>query len=230
MKGETPDRMDSDLRALLDTERSAAPPAAALARVWSRIASGLPPLDPRGGGGTTGRGGIATASRMSLVAAAAFLGGGIVGAGVHAGLQKAPPERIVYVERPAPALSATTLAVADSAPPAKSTATAPLTPPVQTSVHPPPSSSSLAAERTMLDEARGALTSGDAVRALGLLDAHARRFAKPQLGEEREALAIQALVTAGRYDDARARAATFRAAVPNSLFLPSIDASLASIP
>ena len=86
------------------------------------------------------------------------------------------------------------------------------------------------AERLLLDEARGALTSQEPDRALSLLSDHARRFAHPQLGEEREALAIQALVGTGRYDEARARADRFRTSAPNSLFLPAVDATLASIP
>src|ERR1019366_7983048 len=91
-------------------------------------------------------------------------------------------------------------------------------------------SSSLSAERELLDRTRAALTAEDPDRALSLLSDHARRFARPQLGEEREALAIQALANAGRYDEARERGARFRAARPNSLFLPAVDATLASIP
>jgi hypothetical protein len=82
----------------------------------------------------------------------------------------------------------------------------------------------------MLDDARSALATGDAERALSLLEQHARRFSKPQLSEEREALAVQALVILQRYDEARARASRFRASAPNSLFLPAIEVSLASIP
>jgi hypothetical protein len=43
--------------------------------------------------------------------------------------------------------------------------------------------------------------------ALTKLDEHGRRFPRGYLDEEREALAIQALVNVQRYDDARARAA-----------------------
>jgi outer membrane protein assembly factor BamD (BamD/ComL family) len=82
----------------------------------------------------------------------------------------------------------------------------------------------------LLDEARTALSAGNTDQALASTDMHARRFAHPQLGEEREALGIQALVGGGRYDEARARAARFRAMWPNSLFLPAVDASIASIP
>jgi hypothetical protein len=94
----------------------------------------------------------------------------------------------------------------------------------------PSASASLAAERSLLDDARSALAKGDSTRALALTDAHVRRFVHPQLAEEREALAVQALVGDGRYDDARSRAAHFRTTWPSSLFLPAVDASLSSIP
>ena len=81
-----------------------------------------------------------------------------------------------------------------------------------------------------LDEARTALARSDAPRALALTDDHARRFPHAELGEEREAIAIQALVLTSRYDDARSRAARFRASSPNSVFLPAVDESIGSIP
>jgi hypothetical protein len=93
-----------------------------------------------------------------------------------------------------------------------------------------PALSSLRAEREVLDRARSALSGGDATAALALLDRHTTEFPQALLAEEREALAVQALVIGGRYDEARARAARFRAAWPGSLFLPAVEASLASIP
>jgi outer membrane protein assembly factor BamD (BamD/ComL family) len=92
------------------------------------------------------------------------------------------------------------------------------------------SAESLSAERAILDQARSDIASGDAAGALVLLEDHARRFRKPQLSEEREALAIQSLVALAQYDEARARAARFREASPNSLFVPAIETALASIP
>jgi hypothetical protein len=93
-----------------------------------------------------------------------------------------------------------------------------------------PEASSLRAERALLDRARAALAQGDGARAIALTDEHATRFTRPQLREEREAIAIQGLVLEGRYDDARERAKTFRAASPDSLFLPAVTESLGSIP
>ncbi|HEY5260789.1 MAG TPA: hypothetical protein VIJ33_01620, partial [Solirubrobacteraceae bacterium] len=158
------------------------------------------------------------------------------GAGVHATLRRAPDDRVVYVYAPTPASSPAVepavatppLAVPLPASPPPSAHVAVPVPHLGTPPSTPPSS--ILAERLILDEARAALTGGDSPRALALLAEHERRFPQPQLGEEREALAIQALATMGRYDEARARAVRFRASAPNSLFLPAVDATLASIP
>jgi outer membrane protein assembly factor BamD (BamD/ComL family) len=88
----------------------------------------------------------------------------------------------------------------------------------------------LDAERALLDAARVALVSGDTDTALRALDQHSRTFPRPMLGEERDALFVQALVRAGRYDQARARAEAFRRRNPQSLFLTAVDAAIASIP
>lgn len=233
------DPLEPELDALLRSERAALPAAAALERVWTRVASGG--VSSGGGGGGAGPGGGTSAgwvgSHAVGVAIATFVVGGAAGAGLHAVLQPPPPERIVYVERTAPPTP--------TIPPVPSSAPAPAIPLVEASTLPAApvapgahasaqaasssSSSSLAAERALLDDARGALGSGDAARALGLLDDHARRFPRGQLGEEREALAIQALVALGRTDEARARAVRFKAASPNSLFLPAIEGSVGTI-
>jgi hypothetical protein len=153
-----------------------------------------------------------------------------------------PRERIVYVERSVqPPVSSAEHAITLGAGPAAVSKKDPqearddektdaVSPPTTRRPAAPSASASLAAERSLLDDARSALANGDAPRALALTDAHVRRFARPQLAEEREALAVQALVGDGRYDDARSRAAHFRATWPSSLFLPAVDASLASIP
>jgi hypothetical protein len=163
---------------------------------------------------------------------AAFVAGAASGATALSLMPRAAPERIVYVERPAPPMlvveprpasaASTTSAASVAVPPADS-------PPVARSPV-PSASSSLSLERGVLDDARAALSSGDAARALRLSDEHLRRFPKAQLGEEREALAIQSLVALGRYDDARARATRFRATTPHSVLMPAIDATLESIP
>ena len=228
--------LDPELDRLLDAERTAMPAAATIDRVWSRLAIAALPVPGGGGPSAAGPGAGPSAGWLAThavgVATATFVVGGLAGAGLHAVSQKPPPAQIVYVERQSPPV----IPVASSpVPPAAVPSAAPSaipSPPPHDSAHPspPPAASSLAAERAMLDDARGALGSGDAAKALALADEHGRHFPRAQLGEEREAIAIQALVALGRNDEARGRAARFRAATPNSLFLPAIDSSLQSIP
>ncbi len=238
--------LEPELEALLQSERLASPPADALDRVWTRVAISVASGSP--GGRHPGEGAAATTpsaagwlgahARAAVIAA--FVGGGAVGAALVAALRPLPPERVVYVDRQVPETAApasrSPTRVAEPAteakdPPSSSEGPKPeVAPPAARRTAAPSASASLAAERLVLDEARSALSEGDASRALALTETHARRFAHPQLGEEREALAVQALVSGGRYDDARARAARFRATWPSSLFLPAVEASVASIP
>ena len=90
--------------------------------------------------------------------------------------------------------------------------------------------SSLAAERRMLDAARAALVAGDATTGLATLARHAAQFPRGALAEERSALMVDALVAAGRYEEARRRADGFRARYPGSIFAASVDAALKAIP
>jgi hypothetical protein len=215
---------------VLRRDREAMPPDDARARLASRLGVSDPLLaEPRRGDApaNAARGGVHTGSLLAL----AFVVGGAVGVALHAGLASAPEARVVYVERPAPAVpsveppAATTSApnAADSAPPAAA---------IPSSVASPPHArlAQLDAERALLDAARVALVSGDSDTALRELDRHARTYAHPILGEERDALFVQTLVRAGRYDDARIRAEAFRRRAPQSLLLPAVDAAIASIP
>jgi hypothetical protein len=84
----------------------------------------------------------------------------------------------------------------------------------------------LGAERDLLEKARASLGSGDAPGALRQLADHAARFPKGRMGDEREALAIRALVVSGRRDEARARFDRFRERSPRSLLVPAMEAAL----
>ncbi|HVH42991.1 MAG TPA: hypothetical protein VM925_11630, partial [Labilithrix sp.] len=138
-------------------------------------------------------------------------------------------ERIVYVDREAPAPVV----------PAASSAAPALLLPVDTargSAARPAASPSvstpgrLAEERAILDSARVALGRSDGEAALGALAKHEKRFPAGLLAEERDALAVQAFVLVGRYDEARTRGTRFRERYPGSMLLPALDASLGSIP
>lgn len=76
--------------------------------------------------------------------------------------------------------------------------------------------SRLREESALLGEARGALRGGDAAHALALLDAARTRFPDGILGQEREALTIEALARSGQAAAASARARAFLVAYPSS--------------
>ena len=85
-------------------------------------------------------------------------------------------------------------------------------------------------ERVLLDGARAALANGDGPAALAATAAHARKYPDGFLAEEREAIAIQALLLLGRYDEARQREAAFELRYPHSPLLQAVRASIQSIP
>ena len=78
------------------------------------------------------------------------------------------------------------------------------------------SSAGSISEVALLEQARAALRGGRAADALGLTAQHATLYADGALGEEREALAIEALVELSRRSDAAVRWAKFATAYPQS--------------
>ncbi|HTQ06067.1 MAG TPA: hypothetical protein VMI54_19530 [Polyangiaceae bacterium] len=78
-------------------------------------------------------------------------------------------------------------------------------------------SAPVTAEVALLEQARRVLAS-DPNRALALLDEHRVRFPHGALGVEREVLAVDALMHAGRRPEAEARAARLRASAPGNLY------------
>jgi hypothetical protein len=85
-------------------------------------------------------------------------------------------------------------------------------------------------ERVLLDDARVALGRADATAALHATAVHAQRYPQGLLAEEREAIAIQALLLVPRYDEARQREAAFERQHPHSMLLQAVRASVQSIP
>lgn len=155
-------------------------------------------------------------AKVVAVALASLATGGVLGAAGVTLLRPVPvPERVVVekvvvkevrVEVPVPVVEPV----------------APVNPVKR--VEPPSEDGQLAAERVLVEAARVALTRGHADEALTQLGTHERRFRAGRLAEERESLAIQALLSLGKTDEAKARAAKFRAAYPTSLLRPLIDA------
>ena len=84
-------------------------------------------------------------------------------------------------------------------------------------------------EVSYLRRARGALKS-DPARALELANGHPSRFPHGALDQEREIVAIDALVRLGRRGESRARADAFRARYPSSAHLTRLDALVGGSP
>ncbi|WP_437530381.1 RNA polymerase sigma factor [Sorangium sp. So ce726] len=184
-------------------------------------------------------------TRLIMASMALFLGGAGVGAGVvyaglpppaaapamsvRAGVEGAAPER---AERAGAGRAAGELAVADAVvnagPPAAVAiaAAAPSRAPSRKAA--PPSEHDTTEESALLSSAGLALSEGKATEALDVLALHERNYPRSPRVQLREALAIQALVQAGRRADARARAERFRAAFPHAVFLPAIEAAINS--
>jgi hypothetical protein len=224
---------DPELEAVLQQLRAIEPaPAEVRARARSRLLSAAMAAGSGGGAGSV-RAGRALLTGKAGVAVLAFLLGGGAGAALYALMRPPPAPRVVYVERPAaqpesppvapvpaPTAGATPLATASVAP-----ATAASVGPVRAVSR----VSQLAAERTLLDEARADLSAGDASQSLDLLERHRRTFPAPILGEERDALRVEALAKQGRGDEARAAGAAFRRRWPDSLFSSAVDDAIHSL-
>lgn len=82
-----------------------------------------------------------------------------------------------------------------------------------------------AAELDLLQRAQAAFVGKDVAGALVVLAEHARRFPNGRLAEEREAIRVQSLASAGRVDEARRAADAFAARFPRSVLLPRLKKS-----
>jgi RNA polymerase sigma-70 factor (ECF subfamily) len=211
--------IDEDLAALLSSERRRPdPPDAMKQRVRSALRASPSKVPARA---------WSVAKPAALVLAGVIAGGGV---GAYLGARAVPP-KVIYVDAPAPQPSIPAPPTPVSAPPAPLGSAPPIAPPpsirkLPTAQPAPDPEASLRSERILLDRAHAALARGDYAAALEAVALHERTFPSGRLAEEREYAAIRALRGAGRVDEASARAARFRQAFPNSLFLPAIDAAL----
>jgi hypothetical protein len=89
---------------------------------------------------------------------------------------------------------------------------------------------SYAAELGLLQKAHLAYANGTYSAALVLVAEHARRFPNGRLAEEREALRVRSLASAGRADAARRAVAAFAARFPRSVLLPRLQQSVSGAP
>lgn len=127
-------------------------------------------------------------------------------------LRPSSVERVIIVER---AEEAAELPPALPPPPR-----APTVAPKKTA----PAVDTLGKERVVLDVARSAVSAKNWSQALAAVASHEAQFPAGQLVEERETLAIQALVGAGRKDEARRRVASFVSRFADSPVRASLEA------
>lgn len=92
------------------------------------------------------------------------------------------------------------------------------------------SSRGLAAERALLDVARSALARGEAGEALAAASRHARDYPDGALVEEREAIAVKALVALGRKEEARTRVRLLEQRFPGGLSVRAAKAAVEGAP
>lgn len=246
----TPDieALDGDVLALLVHAKpipalDAGKKAALLADVIGKIGT----LPPGGGGGDGGGSGGAGAGAGAGVATGAAVGSKIAlgiafAVGVAAGVVG---DRTLVDRAPAPIASPSTVttivipsvtAPVPDAPEAVPVGALPSAPipsaaqPAKTPGEPVPSARGLAAERALLDVARSALARGEASEALSAAERHRREYADGALIEEREAIAIKALVALGRRDEAAQRLANLEKTHPNSIVLRAAKKAVSGAP
>jgi hypothetical protein len=242
------------VRALVSAGQSDLPAPDRLDGVWARLGplSAAPAFSGDGGGAASGGAAAAGATAKSaaalklaagLLVGVALAGGAVVevrrarapdgSQGLHAAraaIGASPPLAVAS----APAASAEDVAVPVTslpfaAPPTLRPSVALASPAASANVVPqaPPAQQEAPAESeiALLQAAKVALRD-DPAAALALADRHARRFAAGALAQEREVIAVEALVALGRADDARDRGARFERDFPQSAHRLRIESLL----
>lgn len=193
----------SKVQELLDAERPlGVMPASARNRVWSRLQPLATTRPPSGGQGLLHAVGKAARSRVAIAAVGVGVGG-MGGAVLQARLR-------------APLIPWETGRVAAQP------VAAPSVPPLAQPPPGPHGDAALARERALLDQARTALTRANSRGAFEAIGQHEREFPSGALSEEREALRVEALLTTGQREAARAAELDFEAKYPKSMALPAL--------
>jgi TolA-binding protein len=172
--------------------------------------------------------------------AAGVLAGGVIAGGVVLAPKSKPensrplPQVSVVAKTPVqetPKPVEVVAKVADEAPvvkapPPKASPPTRRGPPTPESVAQVPPPSSVDAELAALDDAVAAARAGRPREALNVVEAHIAAFPQSLLAQEREVVAIEALVALGRVDDARDRLRAFRRRWPTSTHLVRLETLL----
>jgi hypothetical protein len=223
-------------RELLSIGARLEPPPGAEARVWQALAGTIAAAAVAGSAAdassktaaaTSTSAGLTTAKIVAAVIALATLVG-LVALGrylISPAKDPRPPASVAIVPGgeapatpapPAPPSAATAPSWPDEVPPPPPPVEANRTRPARRAPPAPSPQSHLRQETTLIREARQALRGGDSAQALRLLDECRRLFPTGVLEQERERLAIEALVADGRAAEASARAGEFLRKYPDS--------------
>jgi hypothetical protein len=230
----------SDLRSVLDAASDHDPSGADLASLGKRLGALLPPgtlppappppdapaAPPSPNAPPVAGAGSSLAGKVIVALAISGAIGTVVWLARSPAAETAPvaaAPSLVTIPPPTPSASgsatvdALASAIPSAAPAPSSTAHAVIPP------SPSPSTGPSEPESAMLARAHDALLNGSADRALAIVAEHARAYPRGMLTQEREVIAVEALVSSGRLDQARTRAAAFRAAYPGSSHRARID-------
>jgi hypothetical protein len=229
---------EGELRSLMRAGKSEVPNEAQMLALAAKLGvlGGLGGAGAAGGaGGAAGAGGAGAAVKaglaMKVIAAIAVIGvasGGVAIAVKKSGESTAAPVGLVATSTTS--ASPVAIATASAGPseipsPVPSESASAIPARVASAAARPPESPE--AEVKLLGRAQDALRSRPD-EALALCGEHARRFPAGGLVQEREVIAIEALVKTGRSDEARARADRFKARFPGSTHTRRIETILAS--
>ena len=232
------------------------PTAADLARLERRLGALLAPPGTGGGnssdGGTTGSPAPASGSVLATRLASAVITGALAVAGY--GVYRAAAPEVPMTSVDLPRLRPPELPSSASSPPAVTPAlpSVPSPTPIRDSAgadrarrdgrdrrdrkerrrteHHRVAAEDLVAEARLLARAEAALRAGAPAQTLTLAEQHADQYRGGSLREERERLAIEALLALGRRSDAETRARRFRATFPDSVQQTRIDELLRATP
>ncbi|MBE2247915.1 MAG: hypothetical protein IAE78_00110 [Myxococcus sp.] len=226
------------VRELLESAALDEPTPAQLESLTRRLAPQLE--EPHGSGGPTGGGGAGLAGKVGALVVVA----GIATAAFLMGRQSSPPPEPTTpprpavtappVEAPAPGPPSVTAPPVETPAPAQPSGVAPVVaPPTPTKAPSPvgavarPATPSAADEDADYELLQRALQSPSAEEKLQLAEEHGARFPGSSLAQEREVLAIDALVKLGRSAEAKARLERFARQWPTSAHLVRLEHLLA---
>jgi hypothetical protein len=237
------------LRSLLDSARHDDPHEPQIQALSARLASLMSPIGsiagpPAAAPQVAAPPVAATAARSALIgklSAAVVALGAFTGGAWYLGARSDAPAVVAEesVTRPAPAVAPPTTPMPVEPPTATAPtplAPVPVKPPTPAPVKPPTAprptgrpvhrATDTAGETQLVIAAQQALVDGDAATALALTRAHGARFPTGAHAEERDRIAIEALVRLGEREQARVAADRFQARHPSSIYRARIEALL----